>query len=115
MASIFAGTTVLITGASRGIGAAFAAELAGSGARLVLVGYSPETLPFNAGRVMFREIEVLGSLGCRPVDYPRAIEMVRQGHVRLLDLVAHRFPLERIAEALETLRGGDAIRVVVTP
>ena len=86
-----------------------------TGARLVLVGYSPETLPLNAGRVMFREIEVLGSLGCRPVDYPRAIEMVRQGHVRLMDLVTHRFPLERIAEALDTLRGGDAIRVVVTP
>ena len=40
---------------------------------------------------------------------------VRQGHVRLMDLVTHRFPLERIAEALDTLRGGDAIRVVVTP
>jgi alcohol dehydrogenase, propanol-preferring len=86
-----------------------------TGGRLVLVGYSPETLPLNAGRVMFREIEVLGSLGCRPVDYPRAIEMVRQGHVRLMDLVTHRFPLERISEALDTLRGGDAIRVVVTP
>jgi len=86
-----------------------------TGARLVLVGYSPETLPLNAGRVMFREIEVLGSLGCRPVDYPRAIEMVRQGHVRLQELVTHRFPLERISEALETLRGGDAIRVVVMP
>jgi alcohol dehydrogenase, propanol-preferring len=86
-----------------------------TGARLVLVGYSPETLPLNAGRVMFREIEVVGSLGCRPVDYPRAIEMVRQGHVRLLDLVTHRFPLERLGEALDTLRGGDAIRVVVTP
>jgi threonine dehydrogenase-like Zn-dependent dehydrogenase len=86
-----------------------------TGGRLVLVGYSPETLPLNAGRVMFREIEVIGSLGCRPVDYPRAIEMVRQGSVRLMDLVTHRFPLERIAEALDTLRGGDAIRVVVTP
>jgi 2-desacetyl-2-hydroxyethyl bacteriochlorophyllide A dehydrogenase len=86
-----------------------------TGGRLVLVGYSPETLPLNAGRVMFREIEVVGSLGCRPVDYPRAIELVRQGKVRLMDLVTHRFPLEQIAEALDTLRGGDAIRVVVTP
>jgi D-arabinose 1-dehydrogenase-like Zn-dependent alcohol dehydrogenase len=101
------------------VGKAATQELAlnslATGARLVLVGYSPETLPLNAGRVMFREIEVVGSLGCRPVDYPRAIEMVRQGHVRLLDLVTHRFPLERIGEALDTLRGGDAIRVVVTP
>lgn len=86
-----------------------------TGARLVLVGYSPETLPLNAGRVMFREIEVVGSLGCRPVDYPRAIELVRQGRVRLRELVTHRFPLAQIHEALDTLRGGDAIRVVVTP
>lgn len=86
-----------------------------TGARLVLVGYSPEALPLNSGRVMFRELEVVGSLGCRPVDYPRAIELVRQGKVRLLDLVTHRFPLERLGDALDTLRSGDAIRVVVTP
>jgi threonine dehydrogenase-like Zn-dependent dehydrogenase len=81
----------------------------------VLVGYSPETLPLNAGRVMFRELDVIGSLGCRPVDYPRAIELVRQGRVRLQELVTHRFPLAKIREAFDQLRSGDAIRVVVTP
>jgi 6-hydroxycyclohex-1-ene-1-carbonyl-CoA dehydrogenase len=86
-----------------------------TGGKLVLVGYSPETLPLNAGRVMFREIDVLGSLGCRPVDYPRAIELVRQGRVRLQELVTHQFPLARIGEAFDQLRSGDAIRVVVTP
>jgi 6-hydroxycyclohex-1-ene-1-carbonyl-CoA dehydrogenase len=86
-----------------------------TGGRLVLVGYSPETLPLNAGRVMFRELDIMGSLGCRPVDYPRAIELVRQGKVRLADMVTHRFPLHRIGEAMDTLRAGDAIRIVVTP
>jgi 6-hydroxycyclohex-1-ene-1-carbonyl-CoA dehydrogenase len=86
-----------------------------TGGRLVLVGYSPETLPLNAGRVMFRELDIMGSLGCRPVDYPRAIELVRQGKVRLADMVTHRFPLERIGEAMDTLRAGNAIRIVVTP
>jgi 6-hydroxycyclohex-1-ene-1-carbonyl-CoA dehydrogenase len=86
-----------------------------TGGRLVLVGYSPETLPLNAGRVMFRELDVIGSLGCRPVDYPRAIELVRQGRVRLQELVTHRFPLAKIREAFDQLRSGDAIRVVVTP
>jgi len=83
--------------------------------RLVLVGYSPAEMKLNAGRVMFRELEILGSLGCRPVDYPRAIALVREGKVKLDQLVTHRFALDDIAEALDVLRGGDAIRVVVTP
>ena len=86
-----------------------------TGGRMVLVGYSTETLPLNAGRVMFREIDVVGSLGCRPVDYPRVIEMVRQGRIHLGDMVSHRFTLEHIGEAFDQLRGGDAIRVVVMP
>ena len=86
-----------------------------TGGRMVLVGYSTDTLPLNAGRVMFREIDVVGSLGCRPVDYPRVIEMVRQGHIKLGDMVSHRFTLDHIDDAFEQLRGGDAIRVVVTP
>ncbi len=86
-----------------------------AGGRLVLVGYSPETMALNAGRVMFREMDVVGSLGCRPVDYPRVIELVRQGRIDLKSLVTHRYPLDGIGEALDTLRGGTAVRVVVTP
>jgi len=86
-----------------------------TGGRAVMVGYSPDTMTLNSGRVMFRELEVVGSLGCRPVDYPRVIELVRQGRIRLTELVTHRFPLQQIGEALDTLRSGAAIRVVVTP
>lgn len=86
-----------------------------TGGRLVLVGYSPEAMSLNAGRVMFRELEVVGSLGCRPVDYPRVIELVRQGRIRVEPLVTHRFALEDINDAFETLRSGEAIRAVVTP
>lgn len=94
---------------------ALAFESLRTGGRLVLVGYSQEVFPLNAGRVMFREIEVIGSLGCRPLDYPRAIELVRSGRVRLTEMVTHRFALADISLALDTLRCGDAIRVVVVP
>lgn len=86
-----------------------------TGGRLVLVGYSPHETKLNSGRVMFRELEILGSLGCRPVDYPRVIEMVRQGRVRLTELVTHRFGLDSIDQALDALRAGEAVRVVVAP
>lgn len=86
-----------------------------TGGRAVFVGYAPDTMTLNSGRVMFRELEVVGSLGCRPVDYPRAIEMVRQNRIQLEPLVTHQFSLERIGEAFDTLRSGSAIRVVVRP
>ena len=86
-----------------------------TGGRLVLVGYSPETMGLNSGRVMFRELEVVGSLGCRPVDYPRVIELARQGKVKVAELVTHRFSLDEIAVAFDVLRAGESIRSVVVP
>jgi alcohol dehydrogenase, propanol-preferring len=86
-----------------------------TGGRIVLVGYSPDAMQLNSGRVMFRELDVVGSLGCRPVDYPRVIELVRQGRIRMSDLVTQRFVLEDIGQAFDALRGGTAIRSVVVP
>jgi 6-hydroxycyclohex-1-ene-1-carbonyl-CoA dehydrogenase len=86
-----------------------------AGGRLVLVGYSPDTVRLNSGRVMFRELEVVGSLGCRPVDYPRVIELARQGRIRVAELVTHRFPLAEINLAFDALRAGQAVRAVVIP
>jgi 6-hydroxycyclohex-1-ene-1-carbonyl-CoA dehydrogenase len=86
-----------------------------TGGRLVLVGYSPEAMSLNSGRVMFRELEIVGSLGCRPVDYPRVIELARQGKVKVAELVTHRFALDEIALAFDALRSGRSIRSVVVP
>ena len=81
----------------------------------MLVGYSPQPMTLNSGRVMFREIEVTGSLGCRPVDYPRVIELARQGKIKVAELVTHRFTLDRINDGLDALRAGLPIRAIVVP
>jgi 6-hydroxycyclohex-1-ene-1-carbonyl-CoA dehydrogenase len=86
-----------------------------TGGRIVLVGYSSENLPLNAGRVMYRELDVIGSLGCRPADYPRVIALAQTGRIALERMVTHRFPLDRINDAFDVLRSGEAIRAVVTP
>jgi 6-hydroxycyclohex-1-ene-1-carbonyl-CoA dehydrogenase len=86
-----------------------------SGGRLVIVGYASEEVPIAAGRVMFREVTVLGSLGCRPVDYPPLIRMVADGRLKVKELVTHQFPLERINEAFDLLRRGQALRSIVLP
>ena len=84
------------------------------GGRLVAVGYCPEDVPFPAGKIMFLEMEVLGSLGCRPVDYPRIIEMVRGGRIRLDPVVTARVPLAEIESGLDLVRKGAGFRTVVT-
>jgi 6-hydroxycyclohex-1-ene-1-carbonyl-CoA dehydrogenase len=86
-----------------------------SGGRVCIVGYTHKDVPLNAGRIMFREMEVVGSLGCRPVDYPKIIEMARVGAIKVAELVTHRFKLDDIGEAFEVLRKGEAIRSIVTP
>ncbi len=86
-----------------------------TGGRLVIVGFSGQPMQLDSGRTMFREMEVVGSLGCRAVDYPRVIEQVRRGTIQVRALVTGRFPLEDINQALDVLRRGEGIRSVVIP
>ena len=86
------------------------------GGRFVMVGYSPDTVALPASRIMFREMEIRGSLGCRPVDYHRIVALVEQGSIQLDPLISNRYPLEEINQAFDDLREGKpVIRNVVVP
>ncbi len=85
------------------------------GGRLCVIGYSPDPAAWPASKVMFHEMDIVGSLGCRPVDYPPLIEMVAAGRLRLTPLVTGRFPLEQIGDAIDSCRQGKGIRGVVIP
>ncbi|MEE9503187.1 MAG: zinc-binding dehydrogenase [Candidatus Aminicenantaceae bacterium] len=77
------------------------------------VGYTHHNVSMNAGRLMFREIEIKGSLGCRPVDYPKIIEMIRFGKIQLDPVVTHRFKLDEINDAFEVMRKGESLRSII--
>ncbi len=87
------------------------------GGRLVVVGFAGENMSVNAGKIMFFEMEIVGSLGCRPVDYPKIIEMARLGKIKVKELVTNRYPLEKINDAFDLLRAHDenVIRSIVIP
>lgn len=84
-----------------------------TGGRLILLGYSDKELSLNASRIMYREIEIIGTLGCPPDGYRRVLNLVREGRLQLL--VTGRFPLEDINAGLDALRRGDGLRSVVVP
>lgn len=84
-----------------------------NGGRLVLVGYSAKPMTLNSGRTMYREMEIIGSLGCPASEYPKVIELARSGKIKVKELVTARFQLEQINQAFDTLRQGRGIRSVV--
>ena len=86
-----------------------------TGGRFVVVGYSAKPMSLDTGRVMYREMEIVGSLGCRAVDYPRVIELARQGKIKVKELVTAKVPLAEINAGLDLLRKGEGIRTVVVP
>jgi len=59
--------------------------------------------------------QVCSNLGAATpaLHVPRLATLAAQGRLDLASLVTHRFPLERIAEALELAASGAAGRVVL--
>lgn len=85
------------------------------GGRLCVVGYTHETVALAAGKIMFKELEIVGSLGCRPVDYVPLIRLVAQGRIDVKQQVTHRFPLDQIEQAFAVMKEGASLRSIVVP
>jgi len=85
------------------------------GGRLCIVGYTAETISIIAGKIMFKELEIVGSLGCPPGEYVPLIRMVELGRIDVTRLVTHRFDLDQIQGAFDVMKKGDSLRSIVIP
>ena len=86
-----------------------------TGGRFVVVGFASKPMTLQSGKVMYREMEIIGSLGCRAVDYPRVLAMAAQGKIKISELVTAKYPLDKINVAFDGLRRGEGIRAVIVP
>ena len=103
------------TGLARIIEKAY--ELTHPDGKTVLVGVPSKgdkvsiyTLPIHFNKVL------TGSHGgdCIPhKDIPRYVELCNSGKMELKELITHEFPLDKINEAIDTVRAGEAGRVVL--
>ena len=85
------------------------------GGRLVVVGFSPKDASFSPGRLMVKELDIVGSCSCRSADIPRIIELVRSEKINIRSLITGKFPLSEINRALDVVRKGASIRTVLIP
>lgn len=85
------------------------------GGRLCVIGYSADEVTLSAAKLMYFELEVVGSLGCGAGEYPEIIGLVEAGRLRLDIIVSGFIPLDDINDGFDRLRRGEGVRWVVTP
>jgi len=85
------------------------------GGRLCVIGFSSDDVTLPAGKIMYYEQEVVGSLGCGGGAYPEIMRMVEGGQLKLDPIVSGVVPLEEINAGFDKLRRGEGVRWVVTP
>jgi threonine dehydrogenase-like Zn-dependent dehydrogenase len=88
-----------------------------TGGRVVIVGYADADVPMPAGRIMFRELEVRGSLGCPLQEFPPVLALAARGAFNLKAMVTHRYALEEINEGFAALNAGmpGLVRAIAIP
>lgn len=87
----------------------------GMAGRLCVVGYTNENICINPAKIMFYEQEIIGSVGCRPSDYYKIIDLVKEGKIRLDRLINNKYGLEDINKALDELRASKVLRNIILP
>jgi L-iditol 2-dehydrogenase len=69
----------------------------------------------EANLIHYNELQVTGQTGTRRSDFETALELIESGRVDAHKMITHRFPLWDAAEAVETVSGGEGIKVAVMP
>lgn len=104
------------TGSPSHIAQAF--DLVAPGGKVIMVGQPPRgavlTLPDIAANMKGKTLMDSAGGGTRPeYDIAFYLDFWRRGKLKLKELITHRFPLERVNEALDVVRSGRAGRVIL--
>jgi len=74
-----------------------------------------EKLLIDPNDLYFKDINIVTSYSCGPVETREALMLIEEGVVSAEKLVTHRFPIEKTAEAFRlTAEARDSLKVVIT-
>ena len=82
------------------------------GATLCVVGFTMDKVEIRLSNLMAYHARVLGNWGCPPDLYPKALELVLNGQVKVAPFV-EKYPLSEINRVFEAAHAGELKRRVV--
>jgi L-iditol 2-dehydrogenase len=95
-----------------------ALEMAAKRARIVYFAGLPKhdpVSPLDMNQLHYKELAILGAYGATARQYRITMGYLDRRQEDLGRVVTHRFPLEGIAEAFETIRSGTGLKMVIEP
>jgi 2-desacetyl-2-hydroxyethyl bacteriochlorophyllide A dehydrogenase len=90
-----------------------AVERVRPGGRVVLTGIPMDDASVGTRWIVWRELEVVGSFIYESSDFARASDRLASGEIRALDLVTGRYPIDRAAEAFESVSRHEGMKVLI--
>jgi L-iditol 2-dehydrogenase len=95
-----------------------ALEMAAKRARVVYFAGLPKhdpVSPLDMNQLHYKELAILGSYGATRRQYRITMDYLDRRRDELAAVVTHRFPLEGIGGAFETIRSGEGLKMVILP
>jgi len=71
------------------------------------------TITFDSNLVHYREISVFGAFASYRAQFVKALDLIQSGRIDAAQVITHRFPLEKIVEAIITTKKGEGLKSVV--
>lgn len=112
------GADVVITATPANLTQEQAVAMAARNGRISFFGGLPKTDPtitLDSNLVHYRQLHIHGANGSAPEHNKRALQYIASGQVPVKDLITAHLPLERVLDAFEIVRKGEAIKVTVEP
>jgi L-iditol 2-dehydrogenase len=112
------GADVIITATAANVTQEQAISMAARNGRISFFGGLPKTDPFikcDSNLVHYRQLHIHGANGSAPEHNKRALEYISSGQVPVKDLITEHIPLERVLDAFDIVKKGEAIKVTVEP
>lgn len=84
--------------------------------RYVQVGiFATPEIVVDFEKIIQKEIEVIGCRSQNPFDWAPSLQLMNEASVKADALVTHQFAISEWQKAYETIKSGEAIKVVLTP
>lgn len=73
------------------------------------------TVDLDINSIYKREVSLFSTYSSTPADLAEAFRLIRRGKIPAADMITHRLPLSRIREGIESIRKGEALKVILDP